>query len=147
MSKRYDAIVVGGGHNGLTAAAYLQADRSRVDVMVMEVGLGGRLDASNTWDPDVAAITHVGLDQQKFLGETVESVAALQPDDLQTMRPRVHDLPGSTMAGSGRRGIPNLSLHRIPSLWQMRLWPGQRPRASPRDVCAAGDQTGVPREP
>ncbi len=60
----------------LTAAAYLQADRSRVDVMVMEVGLGGRLDASNTWDPDVAAITHVGLDHQEFLGETVESVAA-----------------------------------------------------------------------
>jgi len=60
----------------LTAAAYLQAARSRVDVMVMEVGLGGRLDASNTWDPDVAAVTHVGLDHQEFLGQTVESIAA-----------------------------------------------------------------------
>ena len=37
----------------------------------MEVGLGGRLDASNTWDPDVAAITNVGLDHQEFLGDTV----------------------------------------------------------------------------
>ena len=60
----------------LTAAAYLQAARRGVDVMVMEVGLGGRLDASNTWDPDVAAVTHVGLDHQEFLGHTIESVAA-----------------------------------------------------------------------
>mgnify|MGYP001827215443 FL=1 len=60
----------------LTAAAYLQAARHGVDVMVMEVGLGGRLDASNTWDPDVAVITHVGLDHQEFLGHTIESVAA-----------------------------------------------------------------------
>ncbi|MEX1296675.1 MAG: Mur ligase family protein [Candidatus Limnocylindrales bacterium] len=60
----------------LTAAAYLQAARVDVDVMVMEVGLGGRLDASNTWDPDVAAVTHVGLDHQEFLGDTIESVAA-----------------------------------------------------------------------
>ncbi len=60
----------------LTAAAYLQAARAAVDVMVMEVGLGGRLDASNTWDPDVAAVTNVGLDHQEFLGHTVESVAA-----------------------------------------------------------------------
>jgi dihydrofolate synthase/folylpolyglutamate synthase len=60
----------------LTAAAYLQAARAGVDVTVMEVGLGGRLDASNTWDPDVAAVTHVGLDHQEFLGDTIESVAA-----------------------------------------------------------------------
>ena len=60
----------------LTAAAYLQAAREAVEVMVMEVGLGGRLDASNTWDPDVAAVTHVGLDHQEFLGDTIESVAA-----------------------------------------------------------------------
>jgi dihydrofolate synthase/folylpolyglutamate synthase len=60
----------------LTAAAYLQAARRGVDAMVMEVGLGGRLDASNTWDPDVAVVTHVGLDHQEFLGHTIESVAS-----------------------------------------------------------------------
>jgi dihydrofolate synthase/folylpolyglutamate synthase len=60
----------------LTAAAYLQAARRPVDVMVMEVGLGGRLDASNVWDPDVAVVTHVGLDHQQYLGDTIRSVAA-----------------------------------------------------------------------
>jgi dihydrofolate synthase/folylpolyglutamate synthase len=59
----------------LTAAAWLWAARQRVDVLVMEVGLGGRLDASNTWDAEVAAITGVGLDHQEYLGDTIESVA------------------------------------------------------------------------
>ena len=60
----------------LTAAAWLWAARRGVDVLVMEVGLGGRLDASNTWSAQVAAITSVGLDHQEYLGGTVESVAA-----------------------------------------------------------------------
>jgi dihydrofolate synthase/folylpolyglutamate synthase len=59
----------------LTAAAWLWAARRGVDVLVMEVGLGGRLDASNTWSADVAAITGVGLDHQEYLGDSVESVA------------------------------------------------------------------------
>ncbi len=59
----------------LTAAAYLWSVRQAIDVVVMEVGLGGRLDASNTWDADVAAITNVGLDHQEFLGDTIASVA------------------------------------------------------------------------
>lgn len=59
----------------LTAAAYLWSARSRVEVVVMEVGLGGRLDATNTWAADVAAVTNVSLDHQEFLGDTVEAVA------------------------------------------------------------------------
>jgi len=60
----------------MTAAAYLWAARSDVEVMVMEVGLGGRLDASNTWDAEVAAITGVGLDHEEYLGRTIEAIAA-----------------------------------------------------------------------
>jgi dihydrofolate synthase/folylpolyglutamate synthase len=59
----------------LTAAAYLWSARRGVDVVVMEVGLGGRLDASNTWHAEVAAVTNIGLDHQEFLGDTLESVA------------------------------------------------------------------------
>jgi dihydrofolate synthase/folylpolyglutamate synthase len=59
----------------LTAAAYLWSARQHIDLVVMEVGLGGRLDASNAWDPDVAAVTNVGLDHQEYLGDTIESVA------------------------------------------------------------------------
>jgi dihydrofolate synthase/folylpolyglutamate synthase len=59
----------------LTAAAYLWSARRGVEVMVMEVGLGGRLDASNAWDAQVAAITNVGLDHQEYLGSSLASVA------------------------------------------------------------------------
>jgi dihydrofolate synthase/folylpolyglutamate synthase len=59
-----------------TAAAYLFAARHHIDLVVMEVGLGGRLDATNVWDPDVTAITNVGLDHREFLGDTLEAVAA-----------------------------------------------------------------------
>jgi len=59
-----------------TAAAYLWAARQRVDVVVMEVGLGGRLDATNTWAPDVAAVTSVALDHEELLGRTVAAIAA-----------------------------------------------------------------------
>ena len=57
------------------AAAFLWSARRRVDVAVMEVGLGGRLDATNTWAADVAAITNVGLDHQAYLGDTIVSIA------------------------------------------------------------------------
>jgi dihydrofolate synthase/folylpolyglutamate synthase len=59
----------------LTAAALLYLRRSGVDVAVVEVGLGGRLDATNVWDGGVAAITNVDLDHMERLGDTVEAIA------------------------------------------------------------------------
>jgi dihydrofolate synthase / folylpolyglutamate synthase len=59
----------------LMAAAFLWFTRQRVDVAIVEVGLGGRLDASNAWDGGVAAITNVGLDHQQYLGSTLGSIA------------------------------------------------------------------------
>jgi dihydrofolate synthase/folylpolyglutamate synthase len=59
----------------LTAAAFLWLSRARVDVGVIEVGLGGRLDATNAWDGGVAAITNVGLDHTEHLGTTIEAIA------------------------------------------------------------------------
>jgi len=53
------------------AVAYL----AHVDVLVCEVGLGGRLDATNALDLGVAVITNVDLDHQKYLGDTVEQIA------------------------------------------------------------------------
>lgn len=47
----------------------------QVDIMILEVGLGGRLDAVNIFDADVAVITSVDLDHEAFLGDTVEKVA------------------------------------------------------------------------
>jgi dihydrofolate synthase/folylpolyglutamate synthase len=58
-----------------TAIAFELFRRARVDVAVCEVGLGGRLDATNVLEPAVTAITTVGLDHQEYLGRTVAEVA------------------------------------------------------------------------
>lgn len=59
-----------------TVMAFLHFARSAVDVAVIEVGLGGRLDATNVIEPLVSAITTIGLDHTEFLGDTIEAVAA-----------------------------------------------------------------------
>lgn len=60
-----------------------------VDVLVLEVGLGGRLDAVNIIDPDIAVITRIALDHQAWLGETREAIAKEKAGILRPGRPAV----------------------------------------------------------
>ena len=60
----------------MTAMAFLQFARRQVDAAVVEVGLGGRLDATNVVQPEVAAITSIGFDHCDMLGDRLESIAA-----------------------------------------------------------------------
>src|SRR4051812_22201052 len=59
----------------LTAVMFLHFARSGLDLALVEVGLGGRLDATNAWDGGVAALTNVGLDHMAQLGPTVAAIA------------------------------------------------------------------------
>jgi dihydrofolate synthase/folylpolyglutamate synthase len=59
----------------LLALAFSHFARERVDVGVIEVGLGGRLDGTNVILPEVAAITSIGYDHTDVLGETLEAIA------------------------------------------------------------------------
>jgi len=58
-----------------TLQALVLIDSADVDVIVLEVGLGGRLDAVNIIDPTIAVITSIDLDHQEWLGDTREAVA------------------------------------------------------------------------
>lgn len=58
-----------------TAAAFLAFSRTQADACVIEVGLGGRLDATNVVTPIVCSIAQVGIDHQAFLGETLTEIA------------------------------------------------------------------------
>jgi len=60
----------------LTLAAVVIFAQGEVDIAVMEVGLGGRLDAVNAFDPDLSVITSIGLDHQDWLGDTLEAIGA-----------------------------------------------------------------------
>ena len=58
-----------------TAAAFLAFARQPADVCVIEVGLGGRLDATNVVRPLVTGIAQLGIDHQAFLGDTLDAIA------------------------------------------------------------------------
>jgi dihydrofolate synthase/folylpolyglutamate synthase len=59
----------------LTVAAFHAFRAARVDVAVLEVGLGGRLDATNVCAPSATAITSIGLDHERVLGPTLRAIA------------------------------------------------------------------------
>ncbi|MGH7592555.1 MAG: bifunctional folylpolyglutamate synthase/dihydrofolate synthase, partial [Gemmatimonadales bacterium] len=58
-----------------TAMALAHFAAREVDIAVIEVGLGGRLDSTNVITPLLSVVTHIALDHQKYLGETVEEIA------------------------------------------------------------------------
>src|SRR5690606_501426 len=58
-----------------TAIAFLALADAGVEVAAVEVGLGGRLDATNVVRPDVVALTNVALDHAQYLGDTIAAVA------------------------------------------------------------------------
>ena len=59
-----------------TALAFLHFFRSNVDYAVVEVGLGGRFDATNVLDHELAVITNIALEHQDYLGKTLGAIAA-----------------------------------------------------------------------
>jgi dihydrofolate synthase / folylpolyglutamate synthase len=59
----------------MTAIAFECFARERIDIAVLEVGMGGRLDATNVVDPRVSVITDISLDHEKYLGNTVAEIA------------------------------------------------------------------------
>lgn len=73
----------------MTAMAFLQFARRKCDVAVIEVGMGGRLDATNLVTPEVAVITSIGLDHCEFLGDTLAKIAAEKAGIIKPDRPVV----------------------------------------------------------
>ena len=59
-----------------TALAFVYFAEQQVDVAVIEVGLGGRLDCTNIISPDLSIITNISFDHQQFLGDTLPQIAA-----------------------------------------------------------------------
>jgi len=73
---------------GTLAALWLFA-RERVDAMVLEIGLGGRLDAVNIVDADCAVLTSIGIDHAELLGGTRELIGAEKAGIFRAGRPAV----------------------------------------------------------
>jgi len=92
-------------YNTLAALAVF-ADRE-VDVAVLEVGLGGRLDAVNIVDADVAVLCSIGFDHRDWLGDTLDAIGAEKAGIFRPGRPAVlgtPQMPASVFASAERLG-------------------------------------------
>lgn len=106
MCRAFVAIEHARGNTSLTyfefgtlAALWLFADKS-VDVAVLEVGLGGRLDAVNIIDADVAVITSVALDHEAWLGNDRETIGREKAGVARADRPLICADPNPPMSVS-----------------------------------------------
>jgi dihydrofolate synthase/folylpolyglutamate synthase len=97
----------------MTAIAFVYFARENVDLAVLEVGMGGRLDATNVVDPRVSVITDISLDHQKFLGNTVAEIAREKAGIIRAGRavvtlpqqPEANDVIGNAILDSGARAV------------------------------------------
>jgi dihydrofolate synthase/folylpolyglutamate synthase len=87
----------------MTAMAFLQFSRRACDVSVIEVGLGGRLDATNVVDPEISVITSIGLDHCEMLGNSIDAIAAEKAGIIKPGRPVVMGRVPPAAAGVIRR--------------------------------------------
>ncbi len=97
----------------LTAIAFEYFARAKVDIAVLEVGMGGRLDATNVIEPRVSVITDISLDHQKFLGNTVREIAREKAGIIRPggtvvtlpQQPAANEVIGNTILELRARGV------------------------------------------
>lgn len=97
----------------LTAMAFEYFARNQPDIVVLEVGMGGRLDATNVVEPRLSIITDIALDHQKYLGETVAEIAhekagIIRPGGVVVTLPQLpeaNDVIGNTILNAGARAV------------------------------------------
>src|ERR1039457_5058080 len=97
----------------LTAMAFEYFARARPDMVVLEVGMGGRLDATNVVEPRLSIIIDIALDHQKYLGETVSAIARekagiIRPGGVVVtlpQSPEANDVIGNAILDAGARAV------------------------------------------
>jgi len=97
----------------LTAMSFDYFAASGVEIAILEVGMGGRLDATNVVEPVVSVITDIALDHQKFLGDTITQIARekagiIRPGGVVVtlpQHPEANDVIGNTIAERGAHAV------------------------------------------
>jgi dihydrofolate synthase / folylpolyglutamate synthase len=100
-----------------TAAAFLAFAEHQADYLVLEVGLGGRLDATNVVTPKCTAITPISFDHQEFLGDTLLSIAEEKAGILKAgvplfLAPQKKEVEEFILASAARTGVETKTLGR-----------------------------------
>ena len=87
----------------LTATAFQYFAQAGARFVVLEVGMGGRLDATNVTDPEVALITNIDFDHMEFLGSTLAAIAAEKAGIIKPHRPVISGVENAEAAAAIRR--------------------------------------------
>ena len=127
----------------LTAIVFRWFAEQRLDVALVEVGLGGRLDATHVWDGGVAAITNVDLDHTDRLGTTIAAIAREKAAILMRGDRAVTGATGEALAIMRRRahrlGVPLAEVGPAPLLgWDRKGIDVELPRLGPTRVALRG---------
>ncbi|MCB1959142.1 MAG: bifunctional tetrahydrofolate synthase/dihydrofolate synthase [Rhodocyclaceae bacterium] len=130
LADAFARVEAARGENALTyfehgtLAAWLCFAQASLEVIILEVGLGGRLDATNIFDADCAIVTSIALDHMDYLGDTREAI-------------------GREKAGIFRAGKPAICADPLPpeSLLDAAQAVGAQLQVSGRDFGFSGDQT------
>lgn len=131
-----------------TLAAMVLFRRQPLDVVILEVGLGGRLDAVNLFEPDCAVVVQVDLDHMEFLGRDREAIGREKAGIFRSARPAIcadADPPASLLAHAEAIGAvllrngPDYQAERAEGSWLCRIGPRSYP-ALPHPVMKGSHQ-------
>jgi len=92
-----------------TLAALIIFSEAAVDIAILEVGLGGRLDSVNVVDSDVSVITNIAIDHTDYLGDTRESIGTEKAGIMRTAKPCIcgdQDPPNSVLVYAKKINTP-----------------------------------------
>ena len=96
-----------------TLSAFYLFSKLNLDVAVLEVGLGGRLDATNIVDSDISIITSIGIDHTEFLGNTIDSIALEKAGVMRSFKKSIYaqQNPPAAILKYAKNKSVNLLIH------------------------------------
>jgi dihydrofolate synthase/folylpolyglutamate synthase len=137
----------------LTAMAFEYFAWTHPEIVVLEVGMGGRLDATNVVDPRLSVITDVALDHQKYLGDTVAEIAREKTGIIRAggvvvtlpQLPAANDVIGNSILDLGARAVSAVPFVPPVSPGSAEFWANAAEGLTTGAADGAQESTGIPR--
>ena len=100
----------------ISLAALYHFNKSDLDLWILEIGMGGRLDPMNFIEPDISVITKVALDHQEYLGDTIEEIAAEKAEIARPEKPLIF----------GSENVPNAIIEKASKVNSCLIYPEKK---------------------
>ena len=104
----------------ISLAALYHFNKLDLDLWVLEIGMGGRLDPMNFIEPDISVITKVALDHQEYLGDTIEEIAAEKAEIARPEKPLIF----------GSENVPNAIIEKASKVNSFLISPEKKSYSS-----------------